>query len=94
MPKVLDACNRQSHACRPWLFQRKVDHTNKLGDKDNKKYPVGLIFLFDPPLPAYRIREGSYNIERFYSVAQNGDDTPDQIRYPFRIRRSLVRGKP
>src|SRR4051812_24112436 len=64
------------------------------GDKDHKKYPIEIIFLFDRLSPAYKICEGSYNIERFYSIAQNGDDAPDQIRYPFRIRRSLVEASP
>src|SRR3954453_3138369 len=64
------------------------------GDEDNKKYPIGLMFLFDRLIPIYKIRERSYNIERFYAIARNEDKGSVQIRYPFRIRRSLVEASP
>src|SRR3954469_7017289 len=35
-----------------------------------------------------------YNIERFYAIARNEDKGSVQIRYPFRIRRSLVEASP
>jgi hypothetical protein len=42
------------------------------GDPE-KIRPVGLVFLFDRLLPAYRIREENYKIDHFFSISYKKD---------------------
>jgi hypothetical protein len=59
-----------------WLFFRyvlKIVAFSVEGDPE-KIRPVGLVFLFDRLLPAYRIREENYKIHHFFSISDKKDD--------------------
>jgi hypothetical protein len=43
--------------------------------------PIGLAFLFDRLLPAYRIREENYNIEAYYKLASKANQSADEPKY-------------
>jgi hypothetical protein len=43
--------------------------------------PIGLAFLFDRILPAYRIREENYNIEAYYKLASKANQSADEPKY-------------
>jgi hypothetical protein len=46
----------------------------RAADAPKKIEPIGLVFLFDRLLPAYKIREHNYNIARFLIVPKRDDE--------------------
>jgi hypothetical protein len=58
-------------------------------ESDTKLRPIGFWFLFDRLLPAYRIREGNYNIDKFYAISDTVAGSRRSVRH-LGVRRPVI----